>query len=146
MTRIQKSHQVALVGKRRVKQRRGWSSKKLSSSHVSLFAGTKIDETHITNRSMHGNPVLPTMMRKLPIRSGSTASWKEIIESGVSVKPRSLNIEAGVKIPLKSELALIQVLEISRDPPPSPGLTGTINYRTPSWATYDPREKRNHPK
>lgn len=34
------------------------------------------------------------------MKMGTTAFWKEIIESGVSVKPRSLNIDAGVKIPL----------------------------------------------
>lgn len=30
------------------------------------------------------------------------AYWKDSIESGVKVKPRSLNIDAGVKTPLSS--------------------------------------------
>jgi hypothetical protein len=54
----------------------------------------------MTKRSMHGKPVLPMMIRKVPSNSGKTAFWKETIESGVSVKPRSLNNEAGVKKPL----------------------------------------------
>ena len=54
----------------------------------------------MTNLSIHGNPVLPMIMRKLPKSNGKIAYWKEIIESGVRVKPRSLNMEAGVKKPL----------------------------------------------
>lgn len=49
---------------------------------------------------MQGNPVLPMMIRKDPNKSGKTARSKDIMESGVSVKPRSLNNEAGVKMPL----------------------------------------------
>ena len=51
-------------------------------------------------RSIQGNPVFPIMMRNVPMKRGTTAFWKEIIESGVSVKPRSLNKDAGVNIPL----------------------------------------------
>lgn len=51
---------------------------------------------------MQGNPVFPIMIRKVPRSKGTVANWNDIIESGVSVKPRSLNIEAGVKIPLYS--------------------------------------------
>lgn len=50
---------------------------------------------------MQGNPVLPIITRKVPSRSGTAASWNEIIESGVIVNPRSLNIEAEVKTPLE---------------------------------------------
>jgi len=99
-TRIQNSHHVAALGKSKVKQRRGWSSKNLNSSHTPLFCGTRNELSQITKRSMHGKPVFPITMRKLPSRRGNTAFWKEIIESGVSVKPRSLNREAGVNIPL----------------------------------------------
>ena len=49
---------------------------------------------------MQGNPVLPMMIRKDPNKSGKTACSKDIMESGVSVKPRSLNSEADVKMPL----------------------------------------------
>ena len=51
-------------------------------------------------RSMHGNPVFPIMMRKVPNSNGKVAVWKDIMESGVKVKPRSLNMDAGVKKPL----------------------------------------------
>ena len=54
----------------------------------------------MTNRSMHGKPVLPMMIRKEPNSKGITVVWNEIMLSGVSVKPRSLNIEADVKMPL----------------------------------------------
>ena len=52
------------------------------------------------NRRVHGNPVFPMTIRTEPSRSGKTANWKEIIESGVSVNPRSLKKVAGVKTPL----------------------------------------------
>ena len=55
---------------------------------------------------MQGNPVLPIITRKVPSKSGTAASWNEIIESGVIVNPRSLNIEAAVKNPLESLSAL----------------------------------------
>jgi hypothetical protein len=50
---------------------------------------------------MQGKPVLPMMIRKVPRVKGRTANWKEIMESGVRVKPRSLNKDAGVKKPLE---------------------------------------------
>jgi hypothetical protein len=62
------------------------------------------------NRNMHGNPVLPARIKKIPRMSGSRARWKETIESGVKVNPKSLNIDAGVKIPL-SALATMWALE-----------------------------------
>lgn len=49
---------------------------------------------------MQGNPVLPMIMRKAPSKSGTMAVWNDCMESGVSVKPRSLNMDAGVKMPL----------------------------------------------
>jgi hypothetical protein len=49
---------------------------------------------------MQGKPVLPIIIKNDPKRRGSTASWKETMESGVSVKPKSLNKDAGVKKPL----------------------------------------------
>jgi len=54
----------------------------------------------MTNRSMQGKPVFPMRMRKLPMSSGKIAVWKEFMESGVRVNPRSLNIDAEVKKPL----------------------------------------------
>ena len=53
---------------------------------------------------MQGNPVFPMIMRKDPSRSGTIAVWNDSMESGVSVKPRSLNMDAGVKMPLEREL------------------------------------------
>ena len=99
-TNIQKSHQVAVPGNRRVKQRLGWSNKKLNSSEIPLPRGTSLDVAQITNLSMQGKPVFPMTMKKEPMRRGTTAVSKELNESGVSVKPTSLNNEAGVKIPL----------------------------------------------
>ena len=58
----------------------------------------------MTILSMQGNPVFPIMMRKDPRRSGTTAVWNDSMESGVSVKPRSLNKDAGVKTPLEPVL------------------------------------------
>ena len=100
ITRIQKSHHVAALGKSKVKQRLGWSSKNLSSSHTPLSRGMTSEATHMTNRSIHGNPVFPMTIRKLPRTRGSIAYWKDCIESGVSVYPRSLSKEAAVKNPL----------------------------------------------
>ena len=54
----------------------------------------------IVNLSKHGKPVLPMTIRKPPKSRIQTAPWKDIIESGVSVKPRSLNNVAGVNMPL----------------------------------------------
>lgn len=54
----------------------------------------------MTSLSMQGKPVLPMTIRKEPMMRGTTAVSKELNESGVSVKPTSLNNEAGVKIPL----------------------------------------------
>lgn len=113
MTRIQKSHQVAAVGNRRVKQRLGWSSKNLSSSQTPLSRGTMLASTQITKRSMHGKPVFPMMMRKAPRRRGRIASWKDTMESGVRVNPRSLNMDAGVNIPLSHISALIKYKALS---------------------------------
>jgi hypothetical protein len=47
---------------------------------------------------MIGNPVFPTMIRKLINRRGQMAVWKDIMLSGVIVKPRSVNAEFAVKI------------------------------------------------
>ena len=53
---------------------------------------------------MQGNPVFPIIIRKAPSRSGTIAVWNDSMESGVSVKPRSLNMDAGVKMPLEPRL------------------------------------------
>ena len=53
---------------------------------------------------MQGNPVFPIIMRNAPSNSGTIAVWNDSMESGVSVKPRSLNMDAGVKMPLRSGL------------------------------------------
>jgi hypothetical protein len=49
---------------------------------------------------MQGKPVLPMMIKNEPSKMGRTVTWKETMESGVKVKPRSLNMDAGVKKPL----------------------------------------------
>ena len=136
--RIQKSTHVALFGNRSVKQRRGWSSKNLSSSHIPDSRGTNLDDIQITKRSMHGNPVFPIMIRKLPNSKGNTASWKEIMESGLSVKPRSLNSDAGVKKPLVQDES---VAIVSRQNHLPPGLRYTItgNNGAPCISMYNPR-------
>jgi len=65
-----------------------------------LFLGTTLLDAQMTKRSMHGKPVLPITIKKDPMINGKTAPWNEIIESGVSVKPRSFNKLAEVKMPL----------------------------------------------
>jgi hypothetical protein len=59
-----------------------------------------LDTSQMMNLSMQGNPVLPMMIKNVPSTRGRTATWKETMESGVSVRPRSLNKDAGVKKPL----------------------------------------------
>lgn len=54
----------------------------------------------MTKRRKQGKPVLPAIIKKVPISKGKLAVWKDIMESGVSVKPKSLNMDAGVKTPL----------------------------------------------
>ena len=93
---------VAELGKRRVKQRRGWSSRNLISSQRENCSGTTFPPIQIMNRSIQGNPVLPMMIKKLPRSRGSTAPWNDIMESGVSVKPRSLKRVAEVNMPLQT--------------------------------------------
>ena len=73
-----------------------------------LSVGTSRLMVHIMPRSIHGNPVFPMTIRNDPSNKGTIAVWKEIIESGVSVKPRSLNIVAGVKTPLISGLDTVK--------------------------------------
>lgn len=98
-TRIQNSHQVAFDGNSNVKQRRGWSSKNRSSSQSELSWGTHFEVAQITNLNIQGNPVLPMMIRKDPSSRGRMAVWKLSILSAVTVKPKSVNIDAGVKMP-----------------------------------------------
>ena len=61
-------------------------------------AGEILKRIQMIKRRRHGNPVFlnlvflwegeyPAMMRKDPMRSGNTAVWKEIMESGVNVYP-----------------------------------------------------------
>lgn len=57
------------------------------------------------NRRKHGKPVFPATIKREPSRRGNTACWKDIIESGVSVNPTSLNKVAGVNMPLNAVLA-----------------------------------------
>jgi hypothetical protein len=97
----QKSHQEAVLGKRRVKQRLGWSSRNRSSSQTPRFSGTIFEIVQMNSRSVNGKPVCPAMMRIAPTNRGTTAVRNEIIESGVSVYPQSVNIDPGVKIPLR---------------------------------------------
>jgi hypothetical protein len=66
---------------------------------MALLLGTILEYIQMVKRSIQGKPVLPMIIRKVPSTRGHIASWKETIESGVSVKPRSLNKEAEVKKP-----------------------------------------------
>lgn len=80
--------------------------------------------------------MLPITIRKDPISNGTTAVWNDIIESGVRVKPRSLNIEAGVNIPLNisCKLNVRSYVILSRAP---------FAYHqalvTPSFLTIEPQ-------
>ena len=99
-TRTQNNHQVAFEGNSSVKHLRGWSSKNRNSSQTPLPLGTHFSVIQMMKRSMHGKPVFPMMIRNVPNKSGKVANWKDTIEFGVNVKPKSLNIDAGVKKPL----------------------------------------------
>ena len=46
---------------------------------------------------------MPMIMRKVMSNIGKTAYWNDNMLSGVRVKPRSLNAEADVKIPLQKD-------------------------------------------
>ena len=98
--RIPNRAQVAVLGNIKVKHRRGWSSRKRSSSQIAEVWGTTLLHSQIVNLSKHGKPVFPMTIRKPPRARIQTAPWKDIIESGVSVKPRSLKRVADVKMPL----------------------------------------------
>lgn len=50
-------------------------------------------------RNIIGNPVFPMIIRKDINNSGQIAVWKEIILSGVKVKPKSVKAELAVKTP-----------------------------------------------
>ena len=73
-----------------------------------LSIGTSLLMVHMIPRNIHGNPVFPMTIRNDPSNKGTIAVWKEIIESGVSVKPTSLNRVAGVKIPLAFRLDAVK--------------------------------------
>ena len=96
------------------------------------------------NRSMHGNPVLPMIIRMEPRSSGNIANWNEMKESGVRVKPRSLKSDAGVNIPLG--WSDFQKIERKECLPPNPRLSVIINNRTPSIRPNYPRGKSDYPK
>jgi hypothetical protein len=93
----QKSHQLADDGKRRVKQRRGWSSRKRTSSHTLLDLGTIMEKTQRQKRRMTGKALLPAKIRNDMTTSGRVDFWNEIMLSGVRVKPRSVKAELAVK-------------------------------------------------
>ena len=142
-TRTQKSHQLAPLGNKSVKQRRGWSRRNLNSSHTPLRYGTHFEQSQITKRSMQGKPVFPMMIRKVPRRSGRTASWKRTMESGLRVNPRSLNSEAGVKNPLVALAARshrFQTLDI----PPDRIYTDCTEFVGVICIIHNPRKQADH--
>lgn len=94
----------------------------------------------MTKRSMHGNPVLPMMIRKVPRSNRNTASWKDNMESGVRVNPRSLNKDGAVKIPLRNRLATKPYLDLVYTPP-NPGNTSTIDNWSVCAAADYPRNQ-----
>jgi hypothetical protein len=57
-------------------------------SRIDDFDGASLYMVQIIRRSMTGYKVLPAKARKLITNMGHSASRKEIIESGVSVKPK----------------------------------------------------------
>ena len=109
-----------------------------------LSVGTILVMVQIIHRSIHGNPVFPMTMRNDPSNKGRTAVWKEIIESGVRVKPRSLNKVAGVKIPLFSGLFTYRKKLLRCYLPPNSRLAICINNRTPSRTSHDPWDQSDH--
>jgi len=87
----------------------------------------------IIKRRRHGNPVFleislyiegiyPAMMRNDPIRSGKTAVWKDIIESGVNVYP-TINPD------LSGHTEIVKHGCTSENPPPRPSNAITLNNR-----------------
>lgn len=93
---------------------------------------------------MQGKPVFPMMMRKLPSSNGRTAVWKEFMESGVRVKPRSLNIEAGVNMPLGDVSTQRKENSKLQNLPPCSRLPIAINHRAPSTASNNPRKEADN--
>ena len=92
---------------------------------------------------MHGKPVFPIMIKKLPRSKGKTAVWKETIESGVRVNPTSLNRDGLVKKPLRhvsSEWDGVSLVYV----PPDPRSTITINNRSVSAAADNPRNQTHY--
>jgi hypothetical protein len=74
ITKIQKSHQVALLGNKSVKHRLGWSRRKCNSSQNGLSTVANFDISQMMNLNMHGNPVFPIIIKKLPSSKGNTAA------------------------------------------------------------------------
>jgi len=146
-TRTQNNHQVALLGKSKMKHRRGWSSKKRNSSYRELPRRTSFDRTQMMKRSMIGNPVLPMTMRKLPRRRGKIAYWKDTMESGVSVKPRSLNMDVEVNTPLQGFVLRVNPPRRNTfDSPPRFVDAITIQYRVICASGHDPRNQTHNSK
>ena len=64
----------------------------------------------MTNRSTQGKPVLPDTISREEARRRKAAFWNCTKESGLRVKPRSLNADAEVKIdhhPLEAPIELM---------------------------------------
>jgi hypothetical protein len=140
----QNNHQLALLGNKSVKQRRGWSRRNLNSSQTPLLYGTHLEQSQIVKRSIQGKPVLPMMMRKVPKSRGRTHCLKRTMESGFRVNPKSLNMEAGVKKPLPKLTSTPELLCTMNDLPPHRAhadlaeLTGVISV------IHDPGKQAYH--
>jgi hypothetical protein len=151
MTRTPKSHHVAELGKRRVKHRRGWSSKNANVSFVGDPFGKTLNRTHMINRSRQGNPVFlrmniritipgevnyPAMMRKAPSNRGNTALWKESIESLVRVYPTMRRTSS-------RNTQIIEEGCSSETSPPTTTDTRIINNRSKRPVPDNPSSKTN---
>ena len=100
----------------------------------------------MVNLNIHGKPVFPMMIRNAPNNRGTTAYSKDIIESGVRVNPRSLNIEAGVKKPLVNQVSLNSIKHAKADGyvPPHARLAVAVHDRAPCLSSNNPGKQNYH--
>jgi hypothetical protein len=140
----QNNHQLARLGNKSVKQRRGWSRRNLNSSQTPLLYGTHLEQSQIVKRSIQGKPVFPIMIRKVPKSRGRTHVLKRIMESGLRVNPRSLNIEAGVKKPLPKLASTPEPLYTINDLPPYRTHADVAKFAGVISLAHDPGKQAYH--
>ncbi|KAH3684662.1 hypothetical protein WICPIJ_004378 [Wickerhamomyces pijperi] len=97
--RTNNNHHVGAEGKRRVKQRLGWSNRNPRDSFIREGPRNNLNITQMMNLRKIGKPVFPLMMKKAETNRAYGELLKDCMEFGVRVNPRLANDDIAVKNP-----------------------------------------------